>query len=288
MIVPILYSQAEVVMLINGRLQNANSRWSDAQIYSSLNMALLEWHGKVAIPFVYTIPGGWVNGTYSYDLPTYIEGPLDPQSLYYTDQWPFPTMLSTDQSTWRDLQAFSVEPNTEGGQTLRLHYFSPSMDGRVIYWIFNGPVPTTAPTLASSITSTDTSLTIDAVPTIGRNGYVKIESEWIQYAGCTPGASMLTLTNLVRGANGTTAASHNSAVTVYWGVAMDNGRLLTQLMDQTRGFLMEHNLMNDSSQENESYEKMLLLYNQRAMNFWKTYKPARAPKMRLSRMGIGI
>jgi hypothetical protein len=109
----------------------------------------------------------------------------------------------------------------------------------------------------------------------------------MQYAGVTEGASTLTLTNLVRGVNGTTAASHTAPATVYWGIAMDDNGLWRQLLDQARAHLMEYWLSNPSSREVGHYEKQMVFFQQRADAFWRRYTSGRQTKFRLSRRGIG-
>ena len=69
---------------------------------------------------------------------------------------------------------------------------------------------------------------------------------------------------------------------------MDTGALEGQLIDATRGYLMEHNLMNGNTQEAEHYEKQMLFYQQKADRFWRGYVPQRSPKFKLTRMGMGI
>jgi hypothetical protein len=156
-----------------------------------------------------------------------------------------------------------------------------------MWWGSNGPVPTVVPVLSAGISDTDTSLTLTTKPTVGRVGYVKVEAEWMQYAGYTEEATTLTLTNLVRGVAGSAAASHSGGVAVGWGVAMDKGGLSTQLLDQARAHLMEFWLSNPSSREVAHYEKQMVFYQNRADTFWRKYVPSRAPKLKLSRASLG-
>lgn len=288
MIVPILKSQSDISTLASNLLDTASGRWTAAQYYQAINMALTGWDRRVRVPYVYSMPSGWDNSTYSYSLPSYIDGPIQPQGLFYTGDYPYAINISAENSTWRDMQAYDVEPNTSGGQTLRFHYYPYSLDGRIIWWGFNGPVPTTVAALSSGITSSDTSLTISSTPLVGRSGFVKIGGEWMQYAGVTNGTSTLTLTNLIRGLNGTTAASHNSSDSVYWGVAMDTENLTGQLVDATLSFLHQMKLINQNTAEAEHYEKGMLFYGQRATQFWRGYVPSRKPVIKLARQGIGV
>lgn len=284
---PYLYLQSDVLTNIRTLLSEPTAeRWSDPQIYACMNMAITGWQGRVRVPYAYAIPGGWVDGNYEYTLPDYVDTrTVQPQNRVSYDEWPELT-----EETWADVLAFNVDPNN----TLRLYWSLPESDiygatnaGRVLWWGQPGPVPTSLATLSSSITDTDTSLTISTKPIIGRVGYIKVNSEWLQYSGYTESASTLTLTNLVRGLNGTTAVSHNSSDTVTWGVAMDTPALLNALYDATRMYLMDLWLMNTSSRETSQYEKQLVLFQDRVEKFWRGYAPARAPRMRLSRRAIG-
>ena len=288
MIVPILRTQTEILSQLESlTFDTGNERWTEARFYEAVNMALMDWEGRVRVPFVYTLADGFVDGTYEYTLPTYIDSKtVQPQGrlLRYD---PLLSSLSLEQETWSDINGFEVEPSATGGQTLRLHYNTEN-DARLMWWAGNGPVPTSAVVLSAGIDSDDTSLTLTTKPTVGAVGYVKVESEWIQYAGVTEAATTLTLTNLVRGVAGTTAASHLSAVACVWGVAMDRGGLWSQLLDQTRAHLMEFWLSNPASREVGQYEKQMVFFQQRADAFWRKYAPARAPRFRLSRMGMGI
>jgi hypothetical protein len=284
---PYLYSQSDILTNIRLLLSEPTAeRWTDAQIYACMNMAITGWQGRVRVPYVYTLENGWQSGIYEYTLPDYVDTrTIQPQVKTTYSEWP-----ELVQETWIDILTFSVDP----GQVLRLEYSIPKSrlwlttdEGRVIWWAEPGPVPTTLATLSSSITDSDTSLTISSKPVIGRVGYVKVNSEWLQYSGYTEGASSITLTNLSRGLNGSTAASHTLGDTVTWGVAMDTPALLNALYDATRMYLMDLWLMNTSSRETSQYEKQLVLFQDRVDKFWRGYRPARAPKMRLSRRAIG-
>ena len=290
MLVPILRTQSEIHSLLESITQDtANERWSDARIYEALNLALSVWQGRVMIPYIYTISGGWIAGTFEYSLPDYIDGPIQPQRKRFVYDWSYWAGINSEDDTWTDIEAFDVEPTATGGQTLRLHYYNYETDGRVIWWGHNGPVPAVAtlPVLNAGIDSDDTSLTLTTTPTVGRSGFIKINAEWMQYSGLTEAASTLTLTNLVRGVNGTTAASHSGSDTVTWGIALDDAGLLRQLLDQARAHMMEFYLSNSSSREVGHYEKQMVFYQQRADVFWRRYISSRKTRVRLSRASIG-
>lgn len=294
---PYLYTQSEVLAILRTLLMEPTAeRWTDAQIYSCMSIALQGWQGRVRVPYIYNITGGWVSGTYDYTLPDYVDKrTVQPQAK--VSGWDsIEGIITSGSETWADIQAFTVEPNETGGFVLRLSYSNPrssligaSSEGRAIWWGQQLQVPAVAtlPILSAGISSTDTSLTLTTQPVIGRVGYVKINSEWVGYSGYTESGATLTLTNLVRGLNGTTAATHSTSDTVTWGVGMDTPALLNALYDGTRVYLMQMWLSNPSSRETASYEKQLVLYQTNLDRFWKGYTPSRSLRSRLSRMAIG-
>lgn len=268
-------------------MDSSNERWTDANIYAACNLALSQWQGRVFVPYVYTIAGGWVAGTHEYDLPDFIEGPITPQQKHYINDWYRFTGVSDNALTWTDVLEHTVEATATGGQRLRFSYQPYEDEGRILWWGHNGPCPTALPVTSASIDADDTSVTLTTKPVIGRSGYIKIDSEWMQYAGVTEGATTLTLTNLVRGVLGTTATTHSPGSSVTWGVAMDDNGLLRQLIDQTRAHLMEMWLSNPSSREVAHYEKQMVFYQKRADAFWRRYVSSRPTRFRLSRMALG-
>lgn len=262
----------------------SNRRWTDPEFYRSLNQALGEWAGRVRFPMTYTVPAGWSSTAYEYTLPDYIEHNIQPQQKRFVNEW---QVYPSADDTWTDMFNWEIEPTSSGGRALRIEYLPYAGDGRILYWAENGPVPTTIPTLSSSIDSDDTSLTLATKPTVGRVGYIKIDSEWMSYQGLTEGASTLTLTNLTRGLFGTTAASHSSGISVYWGVVADDTGLYQQLSDNTLHFLMRFWLFNTSSREAGQYEKQMLFYQEQANRYWRRYAPKRGPKLKLTVQGTG-
>lgn len=283
-------SQDNLLSLIKDQVDDAtNTRWTDARMYAAINRAIDTWHGRVLVPYVYTLSDGWTAGTFEYTLPDYmsIKG-IQPQIRRYRDEVAYYLAESGDGDTWANIDAFTVERNTSGGYTLRLDNSEYSVDGRILWWGNNGHVNTSPAVLGANIDSDDTSLTTSAKPlNIGRTGYVKIDDEWIGYQDISEGSASWTLSNLSRGLFDTTAASHTTSDTVYWGVAVDDVRLFQQLMDQVRAFMMEYHMMNSSSRETTHYEKQMVYYQDRADSFWKSYVPSRKPRMRLTRMAYG-
>ena len=278
-------SQADLQQGLEYLVRDTNNRrWSDAEFYRALNQALAEWAGRVRFPMAYTIPGGWSSTAYEYTLPDYIEHASQPQQRRFVNEW---QVYPSNDDTWTDMHNWAIEPASSGGRALRIEYLPYAGDGRILYWAENGPVPTTLPTLSSGIDSDDTSLTLATKPTVGGVGYLKIGSEWLSYQGVTEGASTVTLTNLTRGLLGTTAASHDSGASVYWGVAADDTGLYQQLADNTLHFLMRFWLFNTSSREAGQYEKQMLFYQEQANRYWRRYAPKRGPKLKLTMQGTG-
>lgn len=82
---------------------------------------------------------------------------------------------------------------------------------QVWYQRLDGQTSPTSATLASSISSTNTSISLSSVAGLATTGYVKLENETIYY-GYIDGN---TLGNCFRGQNGTTAVAHASLTPVY-------------------------------------------------------------------------
>lgn len=284
-------SQADILSSLEDQVDDAsNTRWTDARIYAAINQAIDAWYNRVSVPYIYTITNGWVAGTFEYTLPDYIDTRrIQPQIRRYRDETAYYLPDNGDGDTWADIGAFDIEPSTtSGGLVLRLHNSEYSVDGRIIWWAHNGHIPTSPPLLGANIDEDDTSLTTATKPTnIGRNGYVKIDSEWIGYNDVTEGTSSWTLSNLQRGLFNTTAASHTTADTIYWGVAAESPHLYRQLELQAKAHLAEYYLMNSSSRETQQYEKIAVLFQQQADNFWKSYTVQRPMRITLSRQAYG-
>ncbi len=81
-------------------------------------------------------------------------------------------------------------------------------------WIqrYNGQTSPVSATLSGSINATDTQITLSNVDGLPAAGFIKIDSELINY-GYIDGN---TLYNCFRAQQNTTAASHSSGATVYW------------------------------------------------------------------------
>ena len=76
----------------------------------------------------------------------------------------------------------------------------------------NGMISPIGATLSTTITSSDTTITLSSALGLPAQGFIKIDDEIIVYGYITGN----TLYNCFRGQQNTTAASHTSGATVYW------------------------------------------------------------------------
>lgn len=285
---PYLRTQTELLADVRRRMRDpSGDRWPDAEVYMAINDCLLTWYNRVSVPHLYEIPGGWGVGQNEYALPAYIRGNIDPQQRRYASNWLHVSGISSEGDTWVDVQGFSVEPDGAGGQKLRLDFSPSAGDGRIIWWSHNGQVPLTAPALNASIDADDTSLVLSSVVDVADVGYIKIGSEWLHYSGAAYGSSTTTLSNLLRGLNETTAASHNSGASVAWGIGVHRADLFGQLFSHVASFLHGLYLTNAAESERAHHERLSLYNRQQADLFWRRYTPARKTKIRLGHGSVG-
>ena len=256
-------------------------------MYLVLNQALLSWSDKVRFPRIYTISGGWLGNTAEYTLPAYVTPPLRPQAYRGVPGLTDLTSYEAAPVLWSTLPGWDVDT---GGTApvLRLELEPPTLDGRVVYYHTNGPVPTTLPTLNTTIDSDDTSIILTSTPEIGDVGDVLIGSEWIGYAGVSRGTATTTLTVDRRAKYSTVANSHTSGGTVYWGVTVDDGRMYRQLADQMRADLHALFLTDGAEHERANHERLMSFYQDRADKQLAMYvgQPAEV-RMLLSRQMVG-
>jgi len=263
-----ILSDSEVIMR-----DTSNYRWTDLEMYHAINRALREWHNRVGIEWYYSLSGGWVDGTWSYSMPSYVEEPVIPQVLHYIREIDGVT-LSSNSTTWIDLPGGVLEPNGTGGQNLRLDAEPASIDGRVLFYIRNGPIPTAAtlPDLDAAINATDTSVTLTGVFELPKAGWVKIEQEWIFYAGVTKSATVTTLSNCLRAQYGTTAATHAKDTLVAWGIAVHTMSLYNALEYAVYKRLHEMFITNGAATEINRHQAMISYYAGEEQKFWKAYR----------------
>ena len=268
-IIPYLIDQATFETQIEARMRDtSNARWSDVEIYGAINDAIQMWSTRVLMPYYYTISGGWIAGTYEYSLPSYITSPMQPQMKIYVGVYDYPITISdTLTTTWVDIPAWGVESDGSGGQKLRLEVAPRSLEGRVIWWGHQQTIPTTITTLLSTITSSQTSLTLVNVANIPDSGYLKLDSEWIGYSKVDRTSGTTTLNNLVHSLTGTLAASHTGGVSAYFGIAAPRQDLYQQLQYQVMANLNALYLTDASPQEKDHHTFQMRYYQQLADEF---------------------
>jgi len=250
------------------------TRWTAAEYYAALNQVLMTWADKVKFERVYTITDGWQASVFEYTIPNYVRPPIFAEMLRTVPHYEY--VISNPTTTrWQPVQGWDLVGNTTGGQALRLYAPPRNLEGRVAWYAPNSRVPTTIPTTNAQIDSDDTSVTLGAAVDCDEVGFIKINAEYISYAGVARDSATTTLQNLVRAVNGSTAATHNSSSSVYWCVAMDDMRLMKLLYDQWRSALHSFFIQDGGVHETGRHEKGMGYYDQMAMNFWPTYKPER-------------
>jgi hypothetical protein len=289
-----LKTQAELLAEIEGRMTDTgNALATDAQYHAAINEAIRMWGGRVVTPQIHELTGSFSSGTYEYTLPSYIRPPFRLQIKASTYAYLGVQVLDDDNNyTWHDLVAYEIEPTAAGGFKLRLATSPMTEGGRIIWYAENAVMPTTAVTLTSTINAAATSIaiTVSGPPDIGSYGNIKIENEWLSYSDVTrTSATSYTLTGCVRGLYGTVAASHNSAVAVVWGVAVDDPRLWVQMYDYVAAYIHAMQLHKSTIEDMGRHEKLMSYYQQKADSFWRKegYVSQRSGRMRLTGLGIG-
>mgnify|MGYP000914620258 CR=1 FL=1 len=276
-----LRAQSDIKTQVRAVLRDTGSaRWTDAEVYQAMNLALATWQGRVSVPMLYSLPGGLDAGVNEYAIPGYIRPPFKPQYLALGADGV--QIDDTVYYEWQDIRDWDADPDAEDGWVLRIRSPISSTEARIIWYAHNGSVPTTIPAIpaAGDITATSTSVQANAALDVGDAGYVFCGSEWMGYAGLTRAASATTLGNLVRGVNDTTAAVHAAAATLTWGIAAPSGDLYLQLIDQTAMFLHQMFLGQASPNERDLHERMISYFKGNAEMFWRRYVPARSPRFR--------
>ncbi len=294
-VTPTLRTRTSLIVDIEHRLQDrGNRRWGDTEIVRALNDALGTWVGRVHVPCIYTLTDGWgTGGVYEYAIPAYIpEEKMTPQRLVSTAY--VSLAGGSNQYVWEDLLGWDMEPDGAGGQVLRTQFnegrAGTAGDGRILYWVENGPLPETLYTPSGTVTaSTTTPILLPAYLDVGQSGFVKWDDEWMQYAGISnlPADGGTELQNVVRGVGGTAAVNHTGSTgKMDWGVAVTNLRLWGQLYAQTMANLHGLLLTDGPGQEREHHQWQMQWQQQRADDFWKSWVPL-APRLKLSRRSGG-
>lgn len=288
--VRILRPASELLSRIKTSMRDsANDRWSDAEIYNSINRAIDFWNGRVYIPMLYTMTEAFAYDQNEYSLPNYIKPPLVPQRKVERYFWQdFDT--SEGEYGWTDIHGWKLYPDGSGGQHLYVEVLEDRFTidtGRILWWAEQGHVPESAVTLQAGINSTDTSLTIASVLDVGETGFVKINGEVFQYSGIDQDASTTTLTDLLRGIDGTTAATHSTSDPITWMIAYPDMGLVSVLQAQAQAY-MQHFYMTDSSARETTHHQWMMRWEQQQVDtFWAGWIPNRPPAMNLSREAFG-
>ena len=166
----------------------------------SMNLMTIEWQSKGIN--MWTMEQGFINltpGLSTYALPT------DTIDLL---EHVIRTGANT-ASTQADLTISRISISTYATIPNKITQARP-----IQIWIqrYNGQTSPTGLTLDGAITSTATEITLDSVVGLPAAGFVKIDSEIINYSYISGN----TLYNCFRAQQNTTAASHADNATVYW------------------------------------------------------------------------
>jgi hypothetical protein len=281
-----LRDQTTILGDVEARLRDtANARYVDAEIYRAINDALLTWHGRVSVPNVHTISGGWVASTNEYTIPAYVNPATVIPQMKRTVPYSLWGQLASDISQqWTDIPGWTIEPDGSGGNVLKFDIPPYSTEGRLLWFGINGPVPATIPAVGTEQSAAATTLVLSSAVDCIDNGFVKCGSEWMQYSGVTRGASTTTLNNVLRAYDGgAVAAIHAVAATVAWGVAMPRLELYRTLLDQAMVFLHELYLSDASPKEIQVHQQMVSFYQARIDKFWRSWVPQRRARLVLDR-----
>lgn len=253
--------QDDILSSVRTRVRDATgAQWSDAEIYAALNDALSEWGRRVPVDLTYE-PGAWPNAFYV-TLPAWMEPNYVRLDVDY----------GSGTSEWRAVPETHLSAPSPG--TYRLHVTRSGISGlpyRLHHFVFNGPVPTTLPTLNTTLTDSGTSVILDGALDVAYSGVVEIESEWILYQGIARTATTTTLQSCTRGHQLTVAAAHTSGASVKWCVLVPDTELLRQLYDQIMLGLHEMVLHNTAPQGRELHERMVTYYQTRVNVFWQSW-----------------
>ena len=270
MFTPVTYAD----FLTDITIQSRNTgKWSEDEIRFCINRGVREWANKVWIPFTYEFE--YHDTRQTYDLPRYIPGSFQVQ---YQD----------DNEDWCDVRVYSVDFGSNGTRQLRLTFMrGGGRAGRVNWWGRNGIAPLTDVVLLAGIDTDDTTLTFTSDETVDDVGVVKLDDEWIQYSGRSFANGITTLTNLVRGAYSTTAASHDADEPILFGFVIDRSDLLQQLSDYVFMQLYVLSLRHGSSTERQTYEAMLNYHMTQANAYWRRYTSKRPINSHLHPEGVG-
>ena len=165
----------------------------------SMNLMTIEWQNKGIN--MWTMEQGFINltpGLATYALPTDTIDLLE--HVIRTG--------SNTASTQADLTITRISVSTYATIPNKLQQARP-----IQVWVqrLSGEVNPTSSLLASTITSTATTITLDTVVGLAGSGFIRLDTEDIYYTYITGN----TLGGVFRGQNNTTAAAHTASTAVY-------------------------------------------------------------------------
>lgn len=172
----------------------------------SMNLLTIEWANRGIN--MWTIEPGTINlvqGQFCYPLPVDTIDLLEHQIRTYANS----------QSNQADLTITRISVSTYATIPNKLTQARPI---QVMIQRMSGKVNPVDSLLSASISSSDTTITLDDVTMLPAFGFVKIDNEIINYGyiSQTVGSTGGTLNNCFRGQANTTAAAHTVGATVYW------------------------------------------------------------------------
>jgi hypothetical protein len=164
-----------------------------------MNLMTIEWQNKGIN--MWTMEQGFINlvpGLATYALPTNTIDLLE--HVIRTG--------SNTASTQADLTITRISVSTYATIPNKLQQARP-----IQVWVqrLSGEVNPTSSTLASTISSTDTTITLDTVVGLAGSGFIRLDSEDIYYTYITGNV----IGGVFRGQNNTTATTHTAATAVF-------------------------------------------------------------------------
>ena len=257
---------------LDDTLEAASTNWTPQRFRRAINRAIREISNKVLIPTTYNLATAWDADVFAYVLPAWIDtGNIEAE-------W----QNATNPQNWHPLHSYSIERGTDGLNYLRFRSTPFTATARVHYWHSNSVAPITDPILNAQIAADATSLvTKTKVTGIEPEGIIRIEDEYIQYAGITQGASTTTLSGLIRGVAATAAAIHAADVQINWAIAVDEPIVFTAIEYFAMTALHEMYLNESAARNQRHHQEMIAYYKNAADVIMKQYVPKTSPRFTL-------
>lgn len=266
-------------------------RWPDAQLGRLLNRALGAWAGRVLVPHYLAFPVAF--STTGYALPPFIQAPVDLYVRVPADE----RAGQLTGETYRQIPGVRIEPTEGEGRQLRLLAppglgYGGGTAAFLVWYDAQGPVPPHSPKLLDDVRPTDVRIPVQlAEPfALAQSGYVRVDGEWMHYAGVTyakPDRLEVWLENITRGFDGTATIFHDLGGEISqwapaeWGIAADHPALFEQLIHQAASYAHGAKITDGSAEEVSQHERLMLDHRQIADSFWARYTPGREPRWQL-------